>query len=783
MNLLMGIVVLLIVIVHSALGVFAWMRRENTRHDIRWLLGTLALSALASMTYLIPSDRQVFGDIGRGLLLVLLLSGVVITFGTAIINDMSDKDRRLSTQRLFWTIGGIWLGSLVLSFLISTPANAGSENWLIHLFDEPNASSMVMFFGLITIMIGLIGFGLYEFYLARLPEVANRALFWVVNTALLGLSLLLMGSGTDIIGVIGMIAVLVTLSGTTYALLYHMVFDIRGGIIQSLRTVSFVSIATALIFTGLYLAISNNADASNADTLILMATGSLIIAALLVPIRHGIELIIQQMTIQHTIDAAEATRIYGKQVTETVELDALVKEVIVNLNSVMRVRRSCLILFNSTFKVKDAVELLVMQPNGSKDKVTGFLSIYSPLYKQLAAAHKPVSQFDIEYSPHYRDISTDEQKFFHELDMSAYAPILSENALIGLLACGPMISDTAFYPRDLQLLMTFAQQTGIALRNARLLDDLKHLNKSMESLNRGLKVANDQLNKMDAVKTDFITIASHELRTPLAQVRGYTDILDAMNEQGLLDETQTVGIVGNLRKATERMEELIAAMLDVSQLDVNAMDLSLTDSPPETILRMAIEPLSDAINQRKLSLTARGLRGLPTIQADLQRLVQAFRNVIVNAIKFTPDGGQIEITATLEEAEEENGIDHVLISIKDTGVGINDKDLDLVFQKFFRAYDPSLHSTGTYKFMGAGPGLGLTIAKGVIEGHGGKIWAESDGHSMENYPGTTFHIRLPLNTPDDAKRVMTIDDESNREQRKETALKSPIINQNTANEA
>ena len=114
------------------------------------------------------------------------------------------------------------------------------------------------------------------------------------------------------------------------------------------------------------------------------------------------------------------------------------------------------------------------------------------------------------------------------------------------------------------------------------------------------------------------------------------------------------------------------------------------------------------------------------IHCDMQRLVQALRNIVTNAIKFTPDGGRIDITASLQSGENEAG-DYVLIAISDTGVGIEPENLALIFEKFYRAYDPSLHSTGTYKFMGAGPGLGLTIAKGVIEGHGGKVWAESSG--------------------------------------------------------
>ncbi|MEQ8675385.1 MAG: GAF domain-containing sensor histidine kinase [Aggregatilineales bacterium] len=773
MTIILGLFTLLIIALHAGLGVFVWMRRTLARGDLRWLYVALGLSALASGIYFIPPETTLTDTFGRGVPLALVSVGILIAFGGYIITDLVEGAYRTRLLQIFSAAGGALIIGLLATTLLTDPVQVGTENWLVLLFTEPDASGIVTFAGILLFGFALIAVGLYQFYMATLPEIANRALFWVMNTAILMLSVSLISSGTTIIAELGMVALLIAFVGTVYATTYHMVFDIRGGIILSLRSLLFVGIAFALILMAIYFAVTTSTDVDNADTLAAIALGALIIAALLVPIRQAIEFIIRQLMVKQTIDAAEATRIYGKQVTETVELNALVKEVISTLNGVMRVRRSCLLLLNSTFKVKDAVELLVMQPGGSKDQMTGFVSNFSPIYAALAATRKPISQFDIEYAPEFRTVDAKERDFFRDLNMSAYAPIISENSLIGVLAVGPMQNDTAFFPRDLQLLMTFAQQTGVALRNARLLDDLKHLNKSMESLNRGLKVANEQLNKMDAVKTDFITIASHELRTPLAQIRGYTDIFDAMNEQGLLDQQQANGLVGNLRKATERMEELIAAMLDVSQLDVNAMDLSLTESPLESIVRMAIEPLSDAINQRKLSLTARGLRGLPNIQADLQRLVQAFRNVIVNSIKFTPDGGRIEIIASLESADTPDGTDYINIAITDTGVGIDKKNLELVFQKFFRAYDPSLHSTGTYKFMGAGPGLGLTIAKGVIEGHGGRVWAESPGHNMETYPGTTFFVRLPVNTPDDAKRIMTIEDDSER--LRETAIKSPKV--------
>jgi signal transduction histidine kinase len=287
-------------------------------------------------------------------------------------------------------------------------------------------------------------------------------------------------------------------------------------------------------------------------------------------------------------------------------------------------------------------------------------------------------------------------------------------------------------------------------------DEVRMLKAQIESLRISHIAAKEQMHRLDDVKTDFVTIASHELRTPLSQIRGYADILDALYEQDMLNSDQLGDMIFNIRKAAERMEEIIAAMLDVSQLDVNAMDLRFTEVTLESVLRLAIEPLTEVIKQRKINLTARGLRGLPTIQADMQRLVQAFRNVIINAIKFTPDGGRIEITASLRPTIPPEDKAYLLVAITDTGVGINPDHLELIFHKFFRGYDPGLHSTGAYKFMGAGPGLGLTIAKGVIEGHGGEIWAESAGHDMDKLPGSSFYVLIPIKPPDDARRVQPL---------------------------
>ena len=118
-----------------------------------------------------------------------------------------------------------------------------------------------------------------------------------------------------------------------------------------------------------------------------------------------------------------------------------------------------------------------------------------------------------------------ERKFFQSLYLRAYAPIVTENNLIGIIGCGPKLNDSPYTTEELELLIVIGQQVGTALRSARLIDDLRHLNTSMRSLNSQLQIAKQDLEKLDSIKTDFVTIASHELRTPLAQVRGYTLIL------------------------------------------------------------------------------------------------------------------------------------------------------------------------------------------------------------------------------------------------------------------
>lgn len=623
----------------------------------------------------------------------------------------------------------------------------------------PILSAGVGVIGAVVVAVFVLRKTAETFYRAPMPEVANRAAFWLATFVLYLIAATLVASSQSLVMAIGTLGLIGINSLMIYGTQRHRLVDVRDALFVAVRTVITIGLAWVFIFALLYF--SNQSQitifdiASQDNATLLLAALAFAVALLIVPVRLVISVLFQWLVERQQPSLAVASALYTQRVARAASLEEVVNATAEILAQVMPINKSALILINNTFRVKNAVELIVLEHGASLSNptTTGYLSKDSPIYHTLSITKVPVGQFDIAYGAYYRHADEKERKFFAALGLAVYVPVLAEGRLIGLVAAGVKTDDTSYYRADIELLTVIAQQVGTALRSARLIDDLQHLNDSMRVLNKRLENAKVELEKLDDIKTDFITIASHELRTPLAQIRGYTDILDSLNEAGALEQSQTNTMVKNLRKSTERMEELISAMLDVSQIDVNSMDLRFVQTSPETIVKMAIEPLKDPASQRNITIERGSFAELPRVEADLQRMTQAVRNLVLNAIKFTPDGGRIDISAEIEPATDDNKVDHILFKIQDSGVGIAEKDLEYIFQKFYRAFDTQLHSTGIYKFMGAGPGLGLTIAKGIVEGHGGTIWVESPGHDMETYPGSTFYVRIPIVPPEGARRV------------------------------
>lgn len=264
-----------------------------------------------------------------------------------------------------------------------------------------------------------------------------------------------------------------------------------------------------------------------------------------------------------------------------------------------------------------------------------------------------------------------------------------------------------------------------------------------------LNKAQQNLERLDRSKSDFIAVAAHELKTPLTLVEGYTAMLgESLN--GDPRASAHAYLVNGIHNGTRRLQMIIDDMIDVSLIDNNMLKLNFQPVWINRLLSALSYELEPICTERSLKLEIENFPGSADMTfGDPERLLQLLRNVMTNAIKFTPDGGKITVTGNKLPG-------FVEVEIIDTGIGIAPEDQPYIFEKFGRLGNISLHSSGKTKFKGGGPGLGLHIARGIIESHGGAIWVDSPGYDEKSCPGSVFHLLLPQRTEPPDKKMAKI---------------------------
>jgi signal transduction histidine kinase len=227
--------------------------------------------------------------------------------------------------------------------------------------------------------------------------------------------------------------------------------------------------------------------------------------------------------------------------------------------------------------------------------------------------------------------------------------------------------------------------------------------------------------ELDQMKDQLLSTVSHELRTPLAAIKGFTTTL--LRQDVRWDEATQRDFLKIIEEETDRLGELIDNLLDMSKIEAGVLRVEKEPTQLRNVLRESI----DRARRRSeahwfvVDMPAQ----LPRVWADGRRIRQVLNNLLENAIKYSPGGGQITVTAEVEG-------DHATVSVADSGQGIPAEFLDRIFQRFFQLDAANTRKTG-------GSGLGLSISKGIIEANGGKIWAESNPGK-----GSVFRFTLPL---------------------------------------
>src|SRR5438132_2482858 len=291
-------------------------------------------------------------------------------------------------------------------------------------------------------------------------------------------------------------------------------------------------------------------------------------------------------------------------------------------------------------------------------------------------------------------------------------PIALAGRHVGILAAfaekGPM-----FVEDDLEVVSFFASEAAAVLRMQRYRQSANEL---------------EALREADRLKDEFMAVVSHELRTPLTAISGYSDIL-LRKLSGPLNDRQERQVVG-VRDASRRLLALINDLLDVSKLEAGTIDLRLSALDPRNVVERAAAGVRVIGTTKGVSVRVRESVGsLPLLRADEERLHQILANLLINAIKFTPEGGSVWISAG-EQAGATGP--EVVFCVEDTGVGLAPGQLARVWERFYQA-----ESSATRRFGGAG--LGLSIVRSLVELHGGRVEAVSAGVGR----GSTFSVYLP----------------------------------------
>lgn len=439
---------------------------------------------------------------------------------------------------------------------------------------------------------------------------------------------------------------------------------------------------------------------------------------------------------QNRRQLAESLQKTGKALLGSLDLQKVTKRILKELSKVVTYERG-LVLLQQGDHLQSIARRGFPKDERSDRLVVSIQPNVDDVFQRILRTQEPVVIGDVTQEASWQQL---DWLPLHSSWLGV--PLTGPTGVIGLISLTRRPIN-AFSDDDVALALTFAGQAAIALENARLYAQILNFNDQLEQRVAERTIELDQayavLAQLDKTKSDFIQVSAHELRTPLTVMKGYTQVLQMRPD--MQEKEDVLKMLAGMEEGVNRLHRVVNSMLDVAKIDSNTLDVYLESVAIVDVIRMVVAQLADALNERKLCLMQAGLDDLPMIIGDLDLLKKVFYALLVNAIKFTPDGGTVTITGRMVMDE---GQAYVETAVADTGIGIDPELHLLIFEKFYQTGELALHSSGLTKFMGGGPGLGLAIAKGIVVAHQGRIWVESSGRDKQTLPGSCFYVWLPV---------------------------------------
>ncbi|HNX01473.1 MAG TPA: GAF domain-containing sensor histidine kinase, partial [Candidatus Cloacimonadota bacterium] len=380
---------------------------------------------------------------------------------------------------------------------------------------------------------------------------------------------------------------------------------------------------------------------------------------------------------------------------------------------------------------RDAVGNYVYSVGLDSDKkfVTNYTMVSKTVLSEVQKSHHPILSMNAHEDSRFKDAISVQDYILHSLYCS---PIMVNDQIYGFLYFDNYLDNRKQMVIRSDLMNLMMIQVSIAISNALQYDNLIRKNKELHTL--------------DVLKNDFIAIVSHELNTPLTTLQGY---VSRLKRNLFADEEDRMDL---LNKVEGSVRKLIVTTNDIITMNKYNIITQLPKTPID--IREIIEMLSHEIDilsqNRKMQIKIEIEPNLPQVDVNWEAVHLMIYNIVLNAIRFTPDFGSVTIGARRSAFPQEklDEKESLVIYVQDNGIGIPEKELENVFKKFYELNEVLAHRSGVVEYKSSGLGLGLSTSARIVELHQGKIWIKS----KEN-EGTTVYIVLPFKSPDE---IMTM---------------------------
>jgi len=432
----------------------------------------------------------------------------------------------------------------------------------------------------------------------------------------------------------------------------------------------------------------------------------------------------------------------AEKITKILDIDKLTSIIVDTLIKTMKLNRAVILMKKEDGHYAILKNIGFREENGISLVTDNFLT------RHLQKKKKPLVYEELSLLQEDSVLKEDKKRFenlkdnMNNIEADICLPLFRENKIIGIIVLGKKISGDAYSKEDIDLLTALSNQASVALENALLYERIEDLSENLQEkvdqqtkeLKQAYyektrayeieKIAHQELKNLSEAKNQFILATQHHLRTPLTIMKGYASML-IEGDYGKINKKAKEKLVF-FSQSTQKLINLVNEFLDISQFQVGKKILKVEKVNIQKLIKEVIEEFKTEAKDKGIYIKLKKINRISTIKADYAKLKEAIYNIINNGIKYTEKGG---ITILLEEKNKK-----LKIVIQDTGIGMNEKEVNNLFEKTFE------RSKGAQKLYTLGRGIGLYISSNIVKAHNGKIWAESLGKNK----GSSFYIELPI---------------------------------------